>query len=63
MLWTQQVVDSLHGVERRERNLHHDGAPVAHSAIPQSGQLKSKQGTSVFTLVRDEASAHATRFI
>ena len=55
MLWTQQVVDCLHRVERREWNLHHDGAPVAHSAIPQSGQLESKQGTSVFALVRDEA--------
>ena len=36
MLWTEQVVDGLHGVERAEGNFYEDGTPVAHGTVPEA---------------------------
>ena len=56
MLRPQQVIDGLHGVEGSEGHFHEDGAPVAHGAVPQTGQLKCLQLLAPFRLGRDEAS-------
>ena len=34
VLFTQQVVDRLHRVERRKWNLHKHRVPVAHGSVP-----------------------------
>ena len=51
----QEVVDGLHGVEGRERHLHEHRVPVAHGAVPQSGQLEGFQRLAVFRLAADES--------
>ena len=43
----EQVVDGLHGVERREGNFHEDGVPVAHGAVPEAGELHGAQLAAV----------------
>ena len=55
MLFTEQVIDCLHGVEGAKWNLYEDGVPVAHSTIPQSWQLKGLEFLAVLTLAADEA--------
>jgi hypothetical protein len=41
MLFAQQVVNGLNGIEGAQGNLDKYGAPVAHSTIPQTWQLES----------------------
>ena len=55
MLFTEQVIDCLHGVEGAKGNLYEDGVPVAHSTIPQSWQLKGLEFLAVLTLAADES--------
>ena len=55
MLLAQEVVDSLNGVEHGERHLDKDGAPIAHSAIPQTGKFEGLERTAVFRLMGNEA--------
>ena len=55
MLLAEKVVDGLYGIERFEGNFHEDGVPVAHCAVPKSGQLERLQFASVLALVRYEA--------
>lgn len=43
MLLTQQVVDSLNGIECTEGYFYEDSVPVAHRTIPQSRQLQCLQ--------------------
>ena len=54
MLFAQQVVDGLHGIEGAERHFHEDGVPVAHGSIPQAGQLQGFQLLAVLALAADE---------
>ena len=39
MLFAEQIVDGLHGVECGQRHLDEEGDPVGHSAVPQSWQF------------------------
>ena len=55
MLVAQQVVDSLHGIERREGNLYEDCVPVAHGTVPQSRKLKGFQFLAVLRLARNKS--------
>ena len=55
VLRTKQIVDSLDGIEGRERHFHHNGTPVAHRPIPKARQLQSFQFLAIFALVGDEA--------
>ena len=41
MLFAQQVVNGLNGIEGAQGNLDKYGAPVAHGTIPQTWQLES----------------------
>ena len=50
MLRTEQVVDGLHGVEGLDGHFYKHRVPVAHGAIPQTGQLKSLQLAAVLAL-------------
>jgi hypothetical protein len=36
MLVAEKIIDSLYRIERAERNLYEDCAPVAHGTIPQT---------------------------
>ena len=54
MLRAEQVVDSLHRIESRQRHLNEYGVPIAHGPIPESGQLQRLQLASVLALVADE---------
>ena len=54
MLGTEQVEDGLHGIEGDERNLDEDRVPVAHRAVPQTGQLLGLQRTALVALAADE---------
>ena len=57
MLFSQQIVDSLNGVEGLKRNFNEDRTPVAHSTIPKTGKLKSLQFATILALVGDETSS------
>lgn len=43
MLLAQQVIYSLNRIEGAQWYLNKDGAPVAHSTVPQTWQLQSLQ--------------------
>ena len=51
----QQVIDSLHRVERQNRDFDEDGDPVGHGTVPEAGELHGFQVFAVFRLQRDEA--------
>ena len=53
MFRSKQVVDRLDRVESFDRHLYEDRIPVAHRAVPQSGQLKCLELTPILTLLRD----------
>ena len=55
MLFSQQVVDSLHRIEGLKWNLHEYGIPVAHGTIPQSWKLEGLQFLAVLALRTYEA--------
>ena len=55
MFRSKQVVDRLDRVESFDRHLYEDRIPVAHRAVPQSGQLKCLELTPILTLLRDES--------
>ena len=55
MLFAIKVIDGLHGIERFEGYFHEHGAPVAHCAVPKSGQFKCLEFLAVLALVGDEA--------
>ena len=55
MFRSKQVVDRLDRVESFDRHLYEDRIPVAHRAVPQSGQLKCLKLTPILTLLRDES--------
>ena len=46
MLFAQQVVNGLNGIEGAKGNLDKYGAPVAHGTIPKAWQL---EGLELFT--------------
>ena len=56
MLVTQEVVDGFDGVEGFEGHFDEDCRPVAHGAIPKSGQFQCLQLATILGLVGDEAS-------
>ena len=55
MLVAQQVIHRLHGVERAEGHFDEHGAPVAHRAVPQAGQLKGLEFLAGLRLRGDES--------
>ena len=55
MLLTEEVIDGLHRIERAERYFHKDGVPVAHGAVPQTGEFESLQVFAILRFVGDEA--------
>ena len=57
VLWAQQVVDRLDGIERRQGHLHHQRVPVAHCSVPQAWQFEGLQFPAVLALVGYESRA------
>ena len=55
MLLAQQIVHCLDRVERRKRNFHKNGVPVAHGSVPKAGQFESLEFSPVLALRTDEA--------
>ena len=51
----QKVVDRLDGIEGFDRHLHKGRIPVAHGAVPQSGEFERFQLLAVRRLGGDEA--------
>jgi hypothetical protein len=40
MLFAQQIINSLNGIEGAQGNLNKYGTPVAHGTIPEAWQLE-----------------------
>ena len=55
VLWAQEVVDGLHGIEGGEGHFDHQGAPVAHGAVPKTRQLECSELFAVLALAGYEA--------
>ena len=55
MLGFQQVIDGLHRIECRDRDLNEKGVPARHRTVPQSGQLQCLERSTLLRLRGDEA--------
>lgn len=55
MLLAEEVIDGLHRIERAEGYFHKDGVPVAHGAVPQTGEFESLQVFAILRFVGDKA--------
>ena len=55
MCLPQQIINSLHWVERQNRDFDEDGDPVGHGTVPEARKLHGFQVFAVFRLHRDEA--------
>ena len=55
MLFAIEVVDRFDRIEGGEGHLYEDGVPIAHSAVPETGQFKCLEFLAVLTLVGDES--------
>ena len=51
----KEVVDRLYGVECGGGDFDEDGVPVAHRAVPETGQLEGFEGVAVERFRRYEA--------
>ena len=47
MLWAQEVVDGLDGIEGAQGNFYKESVPVTHCTVPKAGQLKCLELASV----------------
>ena len=50
-----KVVHRFRRIERTQGHFHKHRIPIAHSPIPQAGQLQSLEFFSVFTFIRNES--------
>ena len=55
VLFTEEVVDGLDGVEGGDGHLDEEGDPVGHGAVPESGELLRLEGERSFRLFTDES--------
>ena len=51
----QQVQHHLHGVEGFDRDLHEEGVPVGHGAVPQAREFERLELASLVALGADQA--------
>ena len=56
VLFAEQVVDGLDGVEGGQGHFDEDGVPVGHGSVPQAGKFLRLEGDGTFGLFADEAS-------
>ena len=55
MYRAEEVVDCFDGVERGDRHFDENGVPVAHGAVPKSGEFERAEFAAVLRFFGDEA--------